>query len=885
MNGTRVLQQPAVAANTADQLKFASDVNSYRIGVVAEKLSMLALKDDPQKMFHLCLSLARGIDYGVANNEPPVEAYKLTPVLKQVCSRKKEFYLQSAIMVLMISVKNACKLGWFSAHETEELLTLADEVGMYFCTKRDINSETSVLMPTLSTLISRYYPQYKIGHIITSFEVKPGYGTYLVDFHITKDLSLSKDDRIRLLVAAKDNLETSSCIISPQQVNILLNGRPVEKRTNVFMDPGPQAPTIINQLLKYGTNLLQAVGQFNGHYILVIAAMSTLQTSDLPAPEDYVQPDSILSGADSEVIEGASLISLNCPISFTRIRIPAKGHMCKHYQCFDLSNYVELNSKRPSWRCPHCNQSVNFTDLRVDRMMVKVLQEAGENVSEVTIYGDGSWKVASSNGNDESHDKTTNMPVEHEAEESPGKSDSQGNVFDLTGEDYEMDTIDVPEFVDKKPTFHHNLQDQPIVPNPASPSIPRNANELLQIPFSQSANGGISGTMLASLGIAPVLTDAVSPSLNRQPNNFQGMNQPTGIGASQLSELQLQEFFHGSPIPRNVSRVASAIQALPVPMSTPSSQQHVRPTMSLPSGGRGPSVPFQMPPALTQQRNLQQSHVNSFHGSTMPTGSPQSRPASQGVPIQTSWMSQTSSQPPHLMSLPQRLSQPPHLMRSSQLSQPPHLMRSSQLSRSHLHQGVASASGVEPTNSPSSIQRVHLQSQPPPQVSQQPHPQLRQQPPPQLRQQPPPQVRQQPPPQVRQQPPILSSQTHLSRTSSLGAGPANPGVTPLAVSRTENLIDLQQADQSWRPTGRMRGALTGTAYSAALSQHMSPGSMPTQGQVQTPGPSPLAAADNLQRANRMIAQATQFHTRPTPPGAATNNENAETQGETSQGLN
>ncbi|KAH9626634.1 hypothetical protein KSS87_001094 [Heliosperma pusillum] len=235
MNGTRVLLPAAVVANPADQFKFASDVNSYRIGVVAEKLSMLAFKDDPQKVFHLCLSLARGIDYALANNEPFTEAYKLTPILKQVCSRKKEFFLQSALMVLMISVKNACKLGWFSANETEELLTLVDEVGTYFWSKRDVNSETSVLMPTLSTLISRYYPQYQIGQIITSFEVKPGYGAYLVDFHITKDLSLSKDDRIRLLVAAKDNLETSSCIISPQQVNILLNGRSVDKRTNVSM--------------------------------------------------------------------------------------------------------------------------------------------------------------------------------------------------------------------------------------------------------------------------------------------------------------------------------------------------------------------------------------------------------------------------------------------------------------------------------------------------------------------------------------------------------------------------------------------------------------------------------------------------------------------------
>ncbi|KAK9698532.1 hypothetical protein RND81_08G111100 [Saponaria officinalis] len=875
MSGSLVAQEAAVERKTGVTRQLATDVNSYRIGIVAEKLAMSAQNGDPQKFFHLCLSLARGIDYGVANNESPAQASKLTPVLKQVCSRKREFYLQSAIMVLMISVKNACKLGWFSAKDTEDLLTLADEVGNYFCTRRDSSNETSDLMPMLSSVMSRYYPMYKLGHIITSFEVKPGYGTYLMDFHITKDLLITKDERIRLLVAMKDNVETSSCIISPQQVNILLNGRPVDKRTNVNMDPGPQIPTLVNQLLKYGSNLLQAVGQFSGNYIIVVAAMSTLQTSDLPAPQDYVQPDTILSGPDSEISEGPSRISLNCPISYRRIKIPAKGHLCKHYQCFDLSNFVEINAKRPSWRCPHCNQSAGFTDLRVDRMMVKVLQEAGENVSEVTIHADGSWNVASSCGKDDSHEKTTNKQGEHEADESPGKSDGQCNVFDLTGDDCEMDTSDGHMLVDEKPVLH-NLQSQSNYLNSASPSNPRSANESFQFPFSQAANGlngaanynirsealtdgGISGGLLGNPGITPVLTDAVSPSLNQQPNNFQGTNYPTSsIGLPQLSpsdNLQLQEALYRS-IPRNVTRVSSAIQALPVQMPTPSSQQNVRPLMTLPAAS-GSSVPFQMPRPSTQQvgstfgasaerqRHLPQAHINAFNGSSMPTPSMQHRATSQGVGMSgtnyNSRISQTSSQS-HLMQSHQTLSQPPHMMRLPQiLSQPPHLMRSSQLPRSHPQPQVAAMGVGSNNNSPSSIQRVNLTSSQPS--------------------------------QVRQTPTLLHSQTHLSRTSS--SLPLNSGVAPTAVTRTENLIDLQQAE--WRPSGRMRGALTGPAYSAALNHFMSPG---TTSAAQTPSPRP--SENPMQAANQMIARATQMHHLPTS-ASGTNNQTLGMRGDGSRG--
>ena len=91
----------------------------------------------------------------------------------------------------------------------------------------------------------------------------------------------------------------------------------------VCQDPGPQFPTVVNHLLKYGTNLLQAVGHFNGiyfwtcslhsavcsyflqsddaasekfildsvgHCIILLAFMRIMPPSSLPLPQDYVQP-------------------------------------------------------------------------------------------------------------------------------------------------------------------------------------------------------------------------------------------------------------------------------------------------------------------------------------------------------------------------------------------------------------------------------------------------------------------------------------------------------------------------------------------------------------------------------------------------------------------
>nr|GMC98051.1 E4 SUMO-protein ligase PIAL2 [Ipomoea batatas] len=83
--------------------------------------------------------------------------------------------------------------------------------------------------------MGRFFPLLQMGQIFAFLEVKPGYGTFINDFHISKSVKTTAEDKIRLLVAQVDNTETSSCLINPPQANFLLNGKGVEKRTNVLM--------------------------------------------------------------------------------------------------------------------------------------------------------------------------------------------------------------------------------------------------------------------------------------------------------------------------------------------------------------------------------------------------------------------------------------------------------------------------------------------------------------------------------------------------------------------------------------------------------------------------------------------------------------------------
>uniref|UniRef100_A0A4W3HA06 Zinc finger, MIZ-type containing 1a n=1 Tax=Callorhinchus milii TaxID=7868 RepID=A0A4W3HA06_CALMI len=72
-----------------------------------------------------------------------------------------------------------------------------------------------------------------------------------------------------------------------------------------------------------------------------------------------------LNGEDG-VEQTAIKVSLKCPITFRRIQLPARGHDCKHVQCFDLESYLQLNCERGTWRCPVCNWRTILNKVTID---------------------------------------------------------------------------------------------------------------------------------------------------------------------------------------------------------------------------------------------------------------------------------------------------------------------------------------------------------------------------------------------------------------------------------------------------------------------------------------------------------------------------------------
>lgn len=101
-------------------------------------------------------------------------------------------------------------------------------------------------------------------------------------------------------------------------------------------------------------------------------------------------------GADGDGVEQTAIkISLKCSITYKRITLPARGHDCKHVQCFDLESYLQMNCERGAWRCPVCSKPAPLEGLEVDQYIWGILNSLqNSDVDEVTIDASASWRAS-----------------------------------------------------------------------------------------------------------------------------------------------------------------------------------------------------------------------------------------------------------------------------------------------------------------------------------------------------------------------------------------------------------------------------------------------------------------------------------------------------------
>ena len=81
------------------------------------------------------------------------------------------------------------------------------------------------------------------------------------------------------------------------------------------------------------------------------------------------------------------LIKLQCPITYTPIRVPARGDLCTHLQCFDIDSYIATNHQHKRWKCPQCNRRAHtlIIDSYFQRVLDLVRADDFKGLDRVTL--------------------------------------------------------------------------------------------------------------------------------------------------------------------------------------------------------------------------------------------------------------------------------------------------------------------------------------------------------------------------------------------------------------------------------------------------------------------------------------------------------------------
>jgi E3 SUMO-protein ligase PIAS1 len=110
-------------------------------------------------------------------------------------------------------------------------------------------------------------------------------------------------------------------------------------------------------------------------------------------PKASVIKEMTKAAHDPDVVATSQVLSLKCPLTYMRLKNPARSTTCPHIQCFDVTSYLHLQEQGPQWICPICNKPAAFENLAIDEYVKDILDRTRDSTEQVTIEPDGQWRT------------------------------------------------------------------------------------------------------------------------------------------------------------------------------------------------------------------------------------------------------------------------------------------------------------------------------------------------------------------------------------------------------------------------------------------------------------------------------------------------------------
>lgn len=226
----------------------------------------------------------------------------------------------------------------------------------------------------------------------------------------------------------------------------------------------------------------------------------------------------ILQEDDDELQMETMKMSLQCPISYMKMKHPIRSLACHHIQCFDAQWFLEAQKQVPIWECPVCQKKVNIMDLRLCDYTMEILENCkNEYDDQVEITKAGTYKYIegekdlSESEEDEPNPSRSNTVDSYKFQPTK-KNELEPEVINLISDDEEVPSTitDTPMYT-LPPTA---LISAPVLPTAESEEhIGNVADEDEEMPSLRNDGRDLTMT-LAKHHLLPELNSQVTPTGN-----------------------------------------------------------------------------------------------------------------------------------------------------------------------------------------------------------------------------------------------------------------------------------------------------------------------------------------------------------------------------------
>ncbi|CAL9735804.1 hypothetical protein MOSE0_I04786 [Monosporozyma servazzii] len=186
----------------------------------------------------------------------------------------------------------------------------------------------------------------------------------------------------------------------------LRTGEALEKHSMSNKKNQRSKPIDVTDLLSPKQRLGNSPLQFSFHFVPAVEYYMSIYLVNVIKTEDIVnkicQHTKILSNAtlyylkktqnpDNGLLATSIVISLECPISGSVMKVPVKSTKCLHIECFDAFWYLQSQRQIANGRCPICSKFIKTEDLAVSEFIEDILMKCPNNCRKVQLTNDGHW--------------------------------------------------------------------------------------------------------------------------------------------------------------------------------------------------------------------------------------------------------------------------------------------------------------------------------------------------------------------------------------------------------------------------------------------------------------------------------------------------------------